>query len=80
MEKKDIVHMPEEILAAYEDNTAIVVELSQKRTSSAKPNLLGGIWQINPEVIITEADLCVMSTEPSALLRTLVSSLQSRYP
>ena len=36
MEKKDIVHTLEEILAAFEDNTAIVFELSRERTPSAK--------------------------------------------
>ena len=66
MEKKDIVHTPEEILAAFEDNTAIVFELSRERTPSAKSNLFGGIWKINPEAIIAEADLCVMSVEPTA--------------
>ena len=66
MEKKNIVHTPEEILTAFEDNTAIVFELSRERTPSAKSNLFGGIWQINPEAIITEADLCVMSVEATA--------------
>ena len=66
MEKKDIVHTPEEILEAFEENTAIVFELSRDRAPSAKSNLFGGIWQINPEAIITEADLCVMSVEPTA--------------
>ena len=66
MEKKNIVHTPEEILAAFEDNTAIVFELSRERASFAKSNLFGGVWQINPEAIITEADLCVMSVEPTA--------------
>ena len=66
MEKKDIVYTNEEILAAFEDNTAIVFELSRERAPSAKSNLFGGIWQINPEAIITEADLCVMSVEATA--------------
>ena len=66
MEKKNEVHTPEEILAAFEDNTAIVFELSREKTPSAKSNLFGGIWQINPEAIITEADLCVMSVESTA--------------
>ena len=65
-EKKSEVHTHEEILAAFEDNTAIVFELSRERTPSAKSNLFGGIWQINPETIITEADLCVMSVEATA--------------
>ena len=66
MEKKNIVHTPEEILAAFEDNTAVVFELSRERAPSAKSILFGGIWQINPEAIITEADLCVMSVEATA--------------
>ena len=66
MEKKNIVHTHKEILAAFEDNTAIVFELSRERMPSAKLNLFGGIWQINPEAIITEADLCVMSVEATA--------------
>ena len=66
MEKKNIVHTPEEILAAFEDNTAVVFELSRERAPSAKSILFGGIWQINPAAIITEADLCVMSVESTA--------------
>ena len=68
MEKKNEVHTHEEILAAFEDNTAIVFELSRERTPSAKSNLFGGIWQINPEALISEdCDLCVMSgLEPTA--------------
>ena len=66
MEKKNIIHTPEEILAAFEDNTAVVFELSRERAPSAKSILFDGIWQINPEAIITEADLCVMSVEPTA--------------
>ena len=72
MKKKDIVHTHEEILVAFEDNTAIVFELSRERTPSAKSNLFGGIWQINPETIITEADLCVMSVEATAHRRQIL--------
>ena len=67
MEKKNIVHTNDEILAAFEDNTAIVFELSRERTPSAKSNLFGGIWQINPEALIAEdCDLCVMGGESTA--------------
>ena len=66
MEQKNIVHTPEKILAAFEDNTAIVFELSRERAPFAKSNLFGGIWQINPEAIIAEADLCVMNVAPTA--------------
>lgn len=64
-EKKNEVHTPDEILAAFEDNMAICFRISRFGTPSTKANLLGGIWQINPDAIITEADLCVMSTEPT---------------
>ena len=68
MKKKNEVHTPEEFLAAFEDNTAIVFELSRERAPFAKSNLFGGIWQINPEALIAEdCDLCVMSgLEPTA--------------
>ena len=62
MEKRKEVHAPEEFLAAFEDNTAIVFELKKERS-----NLFSGIWEINPEALIAEnCDLCVMSIEPTA--------------
>ena len=67
MENRKEVHTPEEFLAAFEDNTAIVFELKKERNPSDKRNLFAGIWQINPDALITEdCDLCVMSTEPTA--------------
>ena len=64
MEKKNIIHTPEEILAAFEDNTAIVFELKKERGLSDKRNLFAGIWEINPEALIAEdCDLCVMGGE-----------------
>ena len=67
MEKKKEAHTPEEFLAAFEDNTAIVFELSKERAISDKRNLFEGIWEINPEALIFEnCDLCVMSPEPTA--------------
>ena len=52
MEKKNMVHTPEEILVAFEDNTAIVFELKKERNPSDKHNLFAGIWEINPEAIL----------------------------
>ena len=64
MEKKNIIHTPQEILAAFEDNTAIVFELKKERNPSDKRNLFAGIWEINPEALIAEdCDLCVMGGE-----------------
>ena len=66
MEKRKEVHTPEEFLAAFEDSAVFVFALSEDRTVFSKTNLLGGIWMINSDAIITEADLCVMSVEPTA--------------
>lgn len=66
-EKKNETHTPEEFLAAFEDNTAIVFEFSRERTPTSKSNLFVGIFEINPEALIAEdCDLCVMSIEPTA--------------
>ena len=68
MEKKKEVHTPEEFLEAFGGNTAIVFELKKERNPSDKRNLFAGIWEINPEALISEdCDLCVMSgLEPTA--------------
>ena len=67
MEKKSEVHTHEEILAAFEDNTAIVFEVNKERGVLGKRDLLAGIWEINPEALISEeCDLCVMSVEATA--------------
>ena len=67
LEKKKEVQSPEEFLVAFEDNTAIVFELKKERNPSDKRNLFAGIWEINPESLISEdCDLCVMSIEPTA--------------
>ena len=67
MEKRKEVHAPEEFLAAFKDNTAIVFDLKKERNPSDKRNLFAGIWEINPEALISEdCDLCVMSVESTA--------------
>ena len=73
MEKRKEVHTPEEFLAAFEDNTAIVFELSKERAISDKRKLLSGIWDINSDALISEdCDLCVMSPEPIAHRRQIL--------
>ena len=66
MTKKSEVHTAAEVLAAFEDSAVFVFALSEDRTVFSKTNLLGGIWMINSDAIIKEADLCVMSVEPTA--------------
>ena len=73
MEKRKEVHTPEEFLAAFEDNTAIVFELSKERGGADKRNLFAGIWEINPDALITEdCDLCVMSVEATAYRKQIL--------
>lgn len=43
MEKRKEVHAPEEFLAAFEDNTAIVFEVNKERGILGKRDLLAGI-------------------------------------
>lgn len=67
MEKKSEVHTPEEFLRAFDNNTVIVFELAKERKPSDKLKLLSGIWEINPNALITEnCDLCVLNIEQTA--------------
>ena len=67
MTKKSEVHTPEEFLEAFDNNAVIVFELAKEREPSDKYKLLSGIWDINPDALISEdCDLCVMSVEPTA--------------
>lgn len=67
MTKKSEVHTPEEFLAAFDDNTVIVFELAKERKPSDKYQLLSGIWELNPNALITEdCELCVLNIQPTA--------------
>lgn len=73
MEKRKEVHAPEEFLEAFEENVAIVFELSKERAISDKRNLFAGIWEINQEALIAEdCDLCVMSVEATAYRKQIL--------
>ena len=63
-EKMAEVHTPEEIKAAFDDSFYAVCFNYDRGHVGAKHELFAAIWEVNPDVIITEADLCVMSVEP----------------
>lgn len=64
-EKKNEVHSPEEIKAAFDAGFAVCFCVDREKLKSAtdKPLLLTSLWQINSDAIITEADLCVMGID-----------------
>ena len=67
MTKKSEVHTSEEFLREFDDNTVIVFELAKERKPSDKYQLLSGIWELNPNALITEdCELCVLNIQPTA--------------
>lgn len=66
-QKKDEVHTPEEILQAFDISFCACFALSEDRTPGARMQLFGKIWDINPDAIITEADLFVVESDPVAV-------------
>lgn len=66
-QKKDEVHTPEEILHFFDSSFAVCFALVENRTPGARMQLFGKIWDINPDAIITEADLFVVQSDPVAM-------------
>ena len=67
-QKKDEVHSREEIKLAFEDSFAVCFTLVEDHTPGARMQLFGKIWEINPDTIITEADLFVVQSDPVAAM------------
>ena len=63
-EKMAEVHTPEEVKAAFDDSFYAVCFNYDRGHVGAKHELFAAIWEVNPDVIITEADLCIMAVEP----------------
>ncbi len=63
-EKMAEIHTPEEIKAAFDDSFYAVCFNYDRGHVGAKHALFAAIWEVNPDVIITEADLCIMASEP----------------
>ena len=68
-EKKNEIHTPKEIKEAFDTSFAMCFEVDRGSAESihTKRKLFGDIWALNPDAIITEADLCVMSTESTVM-------------
>ena len=62
-EKMAEVHTPEEIKCAFDDSFYAVCFNYDRGHVGAKHELFAAIWEVNPDVIITEADLCIMAVE-----------------
>ena len=63
-EKMAEVHTPEEIKFAFDDSFYAVCFNYDRGHVGAKHELFAAIWEVNPDVIIAEADLCIMAIEP----------------
>ena len=63
-EKMAEVHTPEEIKAAFDDSFYAVCFNYDRGHARGKHTLFAAIWEVNPDVIIAEADLCIMAVEP----------------
>lgn len=66
--KKDEVHTHEEILQAFDRSFCACFALREDCTPGARMQLFGKIWEINPNAIITEADLFVVQSDPVAAM------------
>lgn len=64
--KKDEVHTHEEILQAFDSSFCACFALSEDCAPGARMQLFGKIWEINPNAIITEADLFAVQSDPVA--------------
>ena len=63
-EKMAEVHTPEEIKLAFDESHYAVCFNYDRGHGRAKYALFAAIWEVNPDVIIAEADLCIMAVEP----------------
>ena len=66
-EKMAEVHTSNEIKLAFEESFAVCFALTEDHTPGARMQLFGKIWEINPDAIITEADLFVVQSDPVAV-------------
>lgn len=68
-EKKNAVYTPEEIKSAFDTSFAMCFDIPRENMERAhnKRRILTQIWEVNPDAIIIEADLCVMNVEPTVM-------------
>ena len=63
-EKRAEVYTPEEIKAAFDESCYAVCFNYDRGYGLARRELFTAIWEINPDAMIVEADLCVFSAKP----------------
>lgn len=63
-QKKNEVHTTKEIASAFEHSFSACFALSEDCAPGARMQLFSKIWEINPDAIITEADLFVVQSDP----------------
>lgn len=63
-EKMAELYTPEEIKSAFDESHYAVCFNYGRGHVGAKHELFAAIWELNPDVIIAEADLCIMAIEP----------------
>ena len=63
-EKMAEVHTPEELKTAFDSSAYAVCFNYDRGFVGAKHELFAAIWKVNPNVIITKADLYITSPEP----------------
>ena len=62
-EKMDGTHSLEEIKSAFYESIYSVCFNYDRGHSGAKHELFAAIWRVNPDAILTKADLCIVSKE-----------------
>ncbi|MGN1095043.1 MAG: hypothetical protein ACI4QR_01500 [Eubacteriales bacterium] len=65
-EKTYEIHTLEDIKAAFENSYAVCFNFDSGH-DRAKYALFAAIWGVNPDVIITEVDLCELGPEPDIM-------------
>ena len=63
-EKMAVSYTKNELKKAFDESGFSVCFNYDRGHVGAKHELFAAIWEVNPDVIITEADLCIMAVEP----------------
>lgn len=66
-EKRDRVYTSSEIKEEFDNNFSVCFDVDKEKitVSRWRYKLFSGIWKINPDAIIKEADLCVLTGKPT---------------
>lgn len=66
-EKRDRFYTFVEIKETFDNNFSLCFDVDKDKITYSRwrYKLFSGIWKINPDAIIKEADLCVLTSEPA---------------